>query len=113
MALFKAIKKSRSDIDTTPVSEGQFLISTDTGEMFLDVNGVTRIAVGGGSGGGGSSLTLTEALGQPVGVGGTTAGVTTAIRSGAVTTGGGLLVNGGKLELDAGSIGVSLITDEI
>ena len=48
MALFKPIKDTLVNIQCNPIVEGQFLVATDTGEMFLDVSNSARIAVGGG-----------------------------------------------------------------
>jgi hypothetical protein len=59
------------------------------------------------------SQTFTAAANQPVSVGGTRSAVTTSITNNAVTSGGGLKVNSGKLELDTDNIQIVLVTPEI
>jgi len=51
MPAFKPCIGTRAQVDATPVANGQFLVATDTGEAFIDFNGV-RIRISGTSGGG-------------------------------------------------------------
>lgn len=54
MASFAPIRGTRSQIETTPIVDGQFLIETDSEQVgskeriYLDVNNSSRIIVGGG-----------------------------------------------------------------
>ena len=51
MPAFLPCYGTRAQIDARPVANGQFLVATDTGEVFLDVSG-RRIQLSGSSGGG-------------------------------------------------------------
>lgn len=44
---FQPIRGKKTAIDETSIQNGQLLIATDTGEMFLDVSDATRVAIGG------------------------------------------------------------------
>lgn len=46
MAVLKLISGSKSKIDSAPVKDGQFLISTDTKELFYDSGSLSRISFG-------------------------------------------------------------------
>lgn len=51
MASFAPVKGTRTEINATPIVEGQFLLETDQGNMskiYLDVDNNTRIIIGGG-----------------------------------------------------------------
>lgn len=54
MPVFQPLAGTRAQIDARPVADGQFLVATDTGEVFVDLGG-RRIAVAGSSGSGSSS----------------------------------------------------------
>jgi hypothetical protein len=43
MALFKPIKRTSSEIDGIQKQDGQFLIATDTGEAFVDIDNYNRM----------------------------------------------------------------------
>lgn len=45
--LFKPYKMTSTDMENLAISEGQFIICTDTGRMYLDINSTTRLPVGG------------------------------------------------------------------
>jgi uncharacterized protein (TIGR02145 family) len=47
MALFKPIKNTAANIANVEKKEGQFLIATDTGEAFVDINDTTRVPLRG------------------------------------------------------------------
>lgn len=44
---FQPVKGKKANIDETEILNGQLLIATDTGEMFLDTSNSTRIPIGG------------------------------------------------------------------
>lgn len=46
MSVFKPCKGTRSNLDSLPIKEGQFITCTDTGDMFLDISDTKRISVG-------------------------------------------------------------------
>jgi len=46
MALIKTKQFTQDQIDLLPISEGQFLVATDTGAMSLDIDSETRIQCG-------------------------------------------------------------------
>ena len=50
MPVFRPCIGTRAQVDARPVVNGQFLVATDTGEAFIDFNGV-RIRISGSSGG--------------------------------------------------------------
>lgn len=54
MATFRPCYGTKAQIDSTPIVNGQFLVTTDTGEAFVDINGV-RVKISGSSSGGGGS----------------------------------------------------------
>ena len=54
MPVFRPCIGTRAQIDATLVVNGQFLIASDTGESFLDVNG-RRVQLSGGTSSGGGS----------------------------------------------------------
>jgi len=49
MPVFQPCAGTRAQIDARPVSDGQFLVATDTGEAFVDIGG-RRICISGSSG---------------------------------------------------------------
>ena len=51
MPAFTPCIGTRAQVDARPVRDGQMLVAADTGEVFIDFNGV-RIRVTGSSGGG-------------------------------------------------------------
>ena len=51
MPAFTPCIGTRAQVDARPVRDGQLLVAADTGEVFIDFNGV-RIRVSGSSGGG-------------------------------------------------------------
>ena len=51
MPAFRPCIGTRAQVDATPVRDGQMLVAIDTGEVFIDFNGV-RVRVSGQSGGG-------------------------------------------------------------
>ena len=52
MPAFTPCIGTRAQVDARPVRDGQLLVAIDTGEVFIDFNGV-RIRVSGSTGGGG------------------------------------------------------------
>jgi len=52
MPAFAPCIGTRAQVDARPVRDGQLLVAADTGEVFIDFNGV-RIRLSGQSGGGG------------------------------------------------------------
>ena len=54
MPAFRPCIGTRAQIDARPVVNGQFLVATDTGEAFIDYNGI-RISISGSPGSGGSA----------------------------------------------------------
>lgn len=42
MALFKPYKIQSSQLNSLPKKEGQFIITTDTKKIYLDINNTTR-----------------------------------------------------------------------
>lgn len=55
MSAFQPCIGTRAQIDARPVVDGQFLIACDTGEAFIDHNGVRIKIAGGGSSSGGET----------------------------------------------------------
>ena len=51
MPAFRPCIGTRAQVDATPVRDGQLLVAADTGEAFIDFNGV-RVRLSGSSGGG-------------------------------------------------------------
>ena len=45
MSLFRPYKLTKTQINNLPLSEGQCIFSTDTNELFLDINNSSRIPV--------------------------------------------------------------------
>ena len=45
MSLFRPYKLTKTNITNLPISEGQCIFSTDTNELFLDVNNSSRIPI--------------------------------------------------------------------
>lgn len=54
MPAFTPCIGTRAQVDARPVRDGQLLVAADTGEVFIDFNGV-RIRVSGSTGGGGET----------------------------------------------------------
>ena len=50
MALFKPYKITKNKLNSLPIKEGQFIIVTDTEEIYVDKSASERIKLGGGSG---------------------------------------------------------------
>ena len=50
MPAFRPCIGTRAQVDATPVRDGQLLVAADTGEVFIDFNGVRVRLSGGGSG---------------------------------------------------------------
>lgn len=42
MALFKPYKITSSQLNSLPIQEGQFIITTDTNKVYVDINNSTR-----------------------------------------------------------------------
>ena len=45
MAMFKPYKILSSQLSSLPIKEGQFIITTDTAEMYVDVSASSRIKI--------------------------------------------------------------------
>ena len=54
MPAFRPCIGTRAQVDATPVRDGQMLVAADTGEVFIDFNGV-RVRISGSSGNGGET----------------------------------------------------------
>ena len=54
MPAFRPCIGTRAQVDSTPVRDGQMLVAADTGEVFIDYNGV-RVRLSGSTGGGGET----------------------------------------------------------
>ena len=54
MPAFRPCIGTRAQVDATPVRDGQLLVAADTGDVFIDFNGV-RIRISGSAGGGGET----------------------------------------------------------
>jgi len=54
MPAFTPCIGTRAQVDARPVRDGQLLVAADTGEVFIDFNGV-RIRLSGSAGGGGET----------------------------------------------------------
>ena len=45
MALFKPYKILSSQLNSLPIIEGQFIVTTDDGSLYVDINNSTRLRV--------------------------------------------------------------------
>ena len=45
MALFKPYKILSSQLNSLPITEGQFIITTDDGSLYVDISNSTRLKV--------------------------------------------------------------------
>ncbi len=54
MPAFTPCIGTRAQVDARPVRDGQLLVAADTGEVFIDFNGV-RVRLSGSAGGGGET----------------------------------------------------------
>lgn len=45
MATFKPVRILSSQVSTYPIANGQFIVTIDTGEQFLDVSDTSRILI--------------------------------------------------------------------
>lgn len=45
MALFKPYKILSSQLNSLPITEGQFIVTTDDGSLYVDISNSTRLKV--------------------------------------------------------------------